>query len=115
VSQGVRDASTQRSAGVRGRKTRARGRVDPDVDIDERSDGSVAPDDVPRLVAWLRSERPDATAAEVATLLSGVVPSTVWRLEQVLDDLASGCRPPSPADLAALTELDDLLSGERGP
>ena len=25
------------------------------------------------------------------------------------------CRPPSPADLAALTELDDLLSGRRGP
>jgi hypothetical protein len=87
----------------------------PDVDIDERSDGAVAPDDVPRIVAWLRSERPEATAAEIGALLSGVAPSTVRRLEQVLDDLARGCRPPSPADLAALTELDDLLSGRRWP
>ena len=81
------------------------------MDIDERSGGAVLPDDVPRLVAWLRSERPGTTGAEVAALLRGVAPERVRRLERVLDDLARGCRPPSPADLAALTELDDLLSG----
>lgn len=69
------------------------------------------PDDVPRLVAWLRSERPTATGAEIAALLGGVPADRGHRLEQVLDDLARGCRPPSPADLAALTELDDLLRG----
>ena len=81
------------------------------MDIDERSGGAVPPDDVPRLVAWLRSERPGTTTAEVAALLRGVGAERARRLERVLDDLARGCRPPSPADLAALTELDDLLSG----
>ena len=81
---------------------------------DDRSSGAaVAPADVPRVVAWLRSERPTATSDEIATVLGGVAPDRVRVLEQVLDDLARGCRPPGPADLAALTELDDLL--ERGP
>lgn len=79
------------------------------MDIDERSGGAAAPGDVPRLVAWLRSARPGTTGAEVAALLGGLAPDRVHRLERVLDDLARGCRPPSPADLAALTELDDLL------
>ncbi len=70
---------------------------------------------MPRLVAWLRTERPGTTDAEVAGLLRGVAPERVRRLERVLDDLARGCRPPSPADLAALTELDDLLSGPQAP
>jgi hypothetical protein len=34
----------------------------------------------------------------------------VRHLERTLDDLAGGCRPPGPADLAALTELDALLA-----
>ena len=79
---------------------------------DDRHSGALAPEDVPRLVAWLRSERPAATSEEIATVLGGVAPDRVRVLEQVLDDLARGCRPPGPADLAALTELDDLL--ERG-
>lgn len=83
------------------------------MDIDERSGGSVAPGDVPRLVAWLCSERPGTTDAEFRALLGGLAPERVRRLERVLDDLARGCRPPSPADLAALTELDDLLRGGR--
>jgi hypothetical protein len=89
--------------------------LNPDVDIDERSGGTATPDDLPRLVAWLRSERPATTDAEVAALLDGVAPDRVRRLERTLDDLARGCRPPSPADLAALTELDELLSGRRAP
>ena len=98
----------RRAAAVVG-KTRGRARLDPDVDIDERSGGAVAPDDLPRLVAWLRSECPEASGAEIGALLAGLAPDRVRRLERVLDDLARGCRPPSPADLAALTELDDLL------
>jgi len=78
---------------------------------DDRTDGAVAPDDVPRVVAWLRSERPAATSAEIAAVLGGVPPDRVRVLEQVLDDLARCCRPPGPADLAALAELDDLLAG----
>ncbi len=79
--------------------------------IDERAGGGPGPDDVPRLVAWLRSERPGAGGDEVAALLGRVAPGRVLRLERVLDDLARGCRPPSAADLAALGELDDLLAG----
>ncbi len=81
--------------------------------IDERAGGSREPDDVPRLAAWLRSERPGTTGGEIAALLGRVPPDRVLRLERVLDDLARGCRPPSPTDLAALGELDDLLA--RGP
>lgn len=80
------------------------------MDIDGRAGGAVPPDQLPRLVAWLRSERPQATGAEIAASLDGVPADRARRLEQVLDDLARGCRPPSPADLAALTELDDLLT-----
>jgi hypothetical protein len=89
--------------------------------IDERAGGAPGPDDVPRLVAWLRSEGPAAGDEAVAALLARVAPDRVLRLERVLDDLARGCRPPSPSDLAALGELDDLLaagpgvSGERAP
>jgi hypothetical protein len=83
------------------------------VGIDERSGGTPEADDVPRLVAWLRSERPATTGAEVALLLGRVAPDRLLRLERILDDLARGCRPPSPTDLAALGELDDLLA--RGP
>ncbi len=64
---------------------------------------------LPRLVAWLRSERPGVSDAQVAAVLEGVPAERLRRLEGVLDDLARGCRPPGPADLAALTELDDLL------
>ena len=71
---------------------------------------SVNPDDLPRLVAWLRSERPSATPDGIAAVLGGVAPERVHHLERVLDDLARTCRPPGPADLAALTELDDLLA-----
>ena len=71
---------------------------------------TVAPEDVPRLVEWLRSERPAAAPAEIAAVLQGVAPDRVRRLERVLDDLARGCRPPGPADLAALIELDQLLA-----
>ncbi len=69
--------------------------------IDERSGGTPEADDVPRLVAWLRSERPATTGAEVALLLGRVAPDRLLRLERILDDLARGCRPPSPTDLAA--------------
>jgi hypothetical protein len=58
----------------------------------------------------LRSERPTVTDREVAALLGTVAPDRLRRLERVLDDLARGCRPPGPADLSALTELDDLLA-----
>jgi hypothetical protein len=68
---------------------------------------------VPRLVAWLREERPSTTPAELEALLADLPAARVRHLERVLDDLARGCRPPSPADLAALTELDDRLA--RGP
>jgi hypothetical protein len=71
----------------------------------------MTPDDLPRLVAWLRSERPSATSDEITAVLDRVGPERVRHLEQILDDLARGCRPPGPADLAALTELDDLLAG----
>ena len=73
---------------------------------------SVNPDDVPRLVAWLRSERPSAAPDAIAAVLDGVGPDRVQHLERVLDDLARTCRPPGPADLAVLTELDDLLARE---
>jgi hypothetical protein len=73
---------------------------------------AAGPDDVPRLVAWLRSERPGATAHELAAVLGALPPDRVAHLERVLDDLARGCRPPAPADLAALTELDDLLGSD---
>ena len=68
--------------------------------------------ELPRLAAWLRSEHPSATAPEIDALLGGVAPERLHRLERVLDDLARTCLPPAPADLAALTELDDLF--ERG-
>jgi hypothetical protein len=68
--------------------------------------------ELPRLAAWLRSEHPSATAEEIDVLLAGVAPERLHRLERVLDDLARTCLPPAPADLAALSELDDLL--ERG-
>jgi hypothetical protein len=68
--------------------------------------------ELPRLIAWLRTEHPAATPAQVNALLDAVAPERLYRLEGVLDDLARTCRPPAPADLAALTELDDLL--ERG-
>jgi hypothetical protein len=64
-------------------------------------------------VAWLRSERPSATGEEITAVLDGVPAERVQRLERILDDLARTCRPPGPADLAALTELDDLLSRGR--
>lgn len=70
----------------------------------------MTPDDLPRLVAWLRSERPAVTPVELAAVLDRVPPGRAHRLERVLDDLARGCRPLGPADLAALTELDDLLA-----
>jgi hypothetical protein len=68
--------------------------------------------ELPRLLAWLRVEHPSATPAQLGALLAAVGPERLHRLEGVLDDLARTCRPPAPADLAALTELDDLL--ERG-
>ena len=68
--------------------------------------------ELPRLAAWLRSEHPSATAPEIDALLGGVAPERLHHIERVLDDLARTCLPPAPADLAALTELDDLL--ERG-
>jgi hypothetical protein len=70
-------------------------------------------DDLPRLVEWLRSERPTASPDEIAAVLQRVAPDRARRLERVLDDLARGCRPPAPADLAALTELDGLLAAPR--
>ena len=71
-----------------------------------------APAELPRLVAWLRTEHPSATPAQIGVLLDTVAPERLQRLEAVLDDLSRTCLPPAPADLAALTELDDLL--ERG-
>ena len=43
--------------------------------------------ELPRLAAWLRSEHPSATAAEIDVLLAGVAPERLHRLERVLDDL----------------------------
>jgi hypothetical protein len=74
------------------------------------SDPDVTPEAVPRLVAWLREERPGTTAAELAALLADLPAARVRHLERVLDDLARGCRPPAPADLAALTALDERLA-----
>ena len=71
--------------------------------------------DQPRLVAWLRSAHPAATDEQVDALLEDVPPERQRRLEGLLDDLARGCRPPDPAALAALTELDDLLAARLGP
>ena len=68
--------------------------------------------ELPRLAAWLRTEHPAVTPAQIGVLLDTVAPERLQRLEGVLDDLARTCLPPAPADLAALTELDDLL--ERG-
>ena len=68
--------------------------------------------ELPRVVAWLRTEHPTVTPTQIGVLLEAVAPGHLRRLEAVLDDLARTCRPPAPADLAALTELDDLL--ERG-
>jgi hypothetical protein len=64
----------------------------------------------PRRLAAHRA--PGGDAAQIGVLLDTVVPERLQRLEGVLDDLARTCLPPAPADLAALTELDDLL--ERG-
>jgi hypothetical protein len=66
--------------------------------------------DVPRLVAWLRSAHSTATEREVIEVLGAVAPDRLRRLERVLDDLARGCRPPGAADLAELTELDELVA-----
>lgn len=84
------------------------------MDGDERAGGPARDDpvraeDVPRLAAWLRSARV-TTDAELAALFRGVPPERVRHVERVLDDLARGCGPPSPADLATLTELDDRLA-----
>jgi hypothetical protein len=65
--------------------------------------------ELPRLVAWLRADHSSATDAQIGAALHGVAADHLHRLERVLDDLARTCRPPSPADLAALGELDDLL------
>jgi hypothetical protein len=70
--------------------------------------------ELPRLVAWLRAAHPSATSTQIGTALDDVAPQRLQRLEQVLDDLARTCRPPAPADLAALTELDDLLDPPAG-
>jgi hypothetical protein len=70
----------------------------------------MRPLDQPRLVAWLRSAHPAASDEQVSGLLEVVAPERLRRLEGLLDDLAHGCRPPDPADLAALTDLDDLLA-----
>ena len=74
----------------------------------------VAPGEVPRLSAWLREERPGTTDAQLAALFAELPTARIRRLEGVLDDLARGCRPPAPADLAALTELDARLAGGPG-
>ena len=67
--------------------------------------------ELPRVVAWLREEHPAATDARIGAMLDRLAPEHLQRLEQVLDDLARTCRPPAPADLAALRELDDLVDG----
>lgn len=71
-----------------------------------------APTQLPRLVAWLRSEHPAVTDAQIGAVLDDLAdtaPERLHHLERVLDDLARTCRAPAPVDLAALTELDDLL------
>ena len=70
--------------------------------------------ELPRLTAWLRAEHPAATDARIAAVLGGVDGGRLRRLERVLDDLARTCRAPAPADLAVLTELDDLLDRPTG-
>ena len=70
---------------------------------------------MPRLVSWLRSGHPTATVDRLGALLDGAAPDRVRHLERVLDDLARTCRPPGPADLAALTELDDALDRDPPP
>ena len=70
--------------------------------------------ELPRLVAWLRTEHPSATDARIGAVLGGVAEERLHRLERVLDDLARTCRAPAPADLALLTELDDLLDRAAG-
>ena len=70
-----------------------------------------APAQLPRLVAWLRTGHPSATDAQIGAVLADLAPERLHRLERVLDDLARTCRPPTPADLAVLTELDGLLEG----
>ena len=75
------------------------------------SEEQVGLEAVPRLVAWLRDGCPAATSIELAALLDGLAPGRARHLEQVLDDLARGCRPPHPDDLAALRALDDRLAG----
>ena len=80
------------------------------MDGDERAGGAPHPDDVPRLVEWLRSERPATTTDELVVLFRDLPSDDVRRLERLLDDVARGCRPPAPADLAALTALDDRLA-----
>ena len=67
--------------------------------------------ELPRVVAWLREEHPAATDARIGAMLDRLAPEHLQRLERVLDDLARTCRPPAPADLAALRELDDLVDG----
>jgi len=67
--------------------------------------------ELPRVVAWLREEHPAATDARIGAMLDRLAPEHLQRLERLLDDLARTCRPPAPADLAALRELDDLLDG----
>ena len=70
--------------------------------------------DLPRLVAWLRTEHPSATDARIAAVVGGVAEERLHRLERVLDDLARTCRAPALADLALLTELDELLDRAAG-
>jgi hypothetical protein len=70
--------------------------------------------ELPRVVAWLRADHPRATDTQIGAALGDVDPDRLHRLERVLDDLARTCRPPAPADLAALTELDDLLDRAAG-
>ena len=69
------------------------------------------PAELPRVAAWLREEHPAVTDARIGAMLDGLAPEHLQRLERVLDDLARTCRPPAPADLAALRELDDLVDG----
>ncbi len=69
------------------------------------------PAELPRLVAWLRTEHPSATDAQISAVLADLAPERLHRLERVRADLARTCRPPAPADLALLTELDDLVEG----
>jgi hypothetical protein len=101
---GARATPVRRPAGWIG-NTRPRRRLAPDVDT---------PAGLPRLVAWLRTEHPAATDTQIDAVFGGVATERLHRLERVLDDLARTCRAPAPADLAALTELDDLLDRAAG-